>query len=86
MVLVGRFSGFVVLVRDGTEFDLTEKPLHISRVSQFNLGHVCRKDCIMWGFSGVSIPDHKRRRDQDDWECNPAQVRTGVGPGLHVLY
>ena len=30
--------------------------------------------------SCVSIPDHKRRRgDQDDGGSNPAQVRTGVG-------
>ena len=30
--------------------------------------------------SGVSLPDHKRRRrDQDDGEYVPAQVRTGVG-------
>ena len=29
---------------------------------------------------GVSIPDHRRRRgDQDDGGYNPAQVRTGVG-------
>ena len=32
------------------------------------------------GCSRVSIPDHKRRRgDQDDGGYNPAQVRTGVG-------
>ena len=32
------------------------------------------------GFSGVSIPDHKRRRrDQDDEDYILAQVRTGVG-------
>ena len=31
-------------------------------------------------FSSVSIPDHKRRRgDQDDGRSNPVQVRTGVG-------
>ena len=30
--------------------------------------------------SGVSLPDHKRRRrDQDDREYVPAQVRIGVG-------
>ena len=37
------------------------------------------------GYSRVSIPDHKRRRgDQDDGGYNPAQVRTGVGsfPGF----
>ena len=37
------------------------------------------------GHSSVSIPDHKRRRgDQDDGRYNPAQVRTGVGiiPGF----
>ena len=34
----------------------------------------------MWGFSSVSIPDHKRRRgDQDDSGCNPVHIRTGVG-------
>ena len=35
--------------------------------------------------SSVSIPDHKRRRsDQDDGRYNPDQVRTGVGsfPGF----
>ena len=32
------------------------------------------------GFSSVSLPDHKRRRgDQDSGGSNPAQVRTGVG-------
>ena len=32
------------------------------------------------GLSIVSIPDHKRRRgDQDDGGYSPAQVRTGVG-------
>ena len=32
------------------------------------------------GFSDVFIPDHKRRRrDQDDEEYIPSQVRTGVG-------
>ena len=31
------------------------------------------------GLSSVSIPDHKRRGDQDDGGCDPAQVRTGVG-------
>ena len=35
------------------------------------------------GLSSVSIPDHKRRRgDQDDGGYNPAQVRTGVGNSL----
>ena len=30
-------------------------------------------------FSSVSIPDHKRRRgDQDDGGCNPVHIRTGV--------
>ena len=32
------------------------------------------------GFSGISIPDHKRRRgDQDVGGCSPSQVRTEVG-------
>ena len=32
------------------------------------------------GFSGISIPDHKRRRgDQDDGGSSPSQVRIGVG-------
>ena len=58
---------------------LNRKTLHTSRVSQFNLGHVCGRDCIV-GLSSVSLPDHKRRRrDQDDGEYVPAQVRTGVG-------
>ena len=80
IVVVGRFSGLVVLVQDGKEFDLTEQPLHTSLVSLFNLSHVCGKDCIMWGFEMFFIPGHKRRRrDQDDEEYIPAQVRTGVG-------
>ena len=34
----------------------------------------------MWGLSSISIPDHKRRRgDQDVGECSLSQVRTGVG-------
>ena len=34
----------------------------------------------MWDFPLFSIPDHKRRRgDQDDGGYTPAQVRTGVG-------
>ena len=32
------------------------------------------------GLSSVSIPDHKRRRgDQDDGGCNLVRIRTGVG-------
>ena len=32
------------------------------------------------GHSSVSIPDHKRRRsDQDIGRYDPAEVRTGVG-------
>ena len=32
------------------------------------------------GHSSFSLPDHKRRRgDQDGGGCNPAQIRTGVG-------
>ena len=46
-LVVGRFLGFVILVWDGKEFDSTEKTLHTSRVWQFNLGHVCGKDCIL---------------------------------------
>ena len=49
MVFVRRFTGLVVLVRDGKDFDLTENPLHTSRVSEFNLGHVYGRDCIMRG-------------------------------------
>ena len=48
MVHVRRFTGLVVLDLGGKEFDLTEKPLHTSRVSQFNQGHVCGRGCIMW--------------------------------------
>ena len=36
----------MVLVRDGKEFDLTEKTLHTLRVQLFNLGHVFGRDCI----------------------------------------
>ena len=32
------------------------------------------------GHSSFYLPDHKRRRgDQDDGRCNPAQIRTGGG-------
>ena len=45
------------------------------------------------GFSSVSIPDHKRRRgDQDNGGSNPAQVRGNslglsrpTSPGLHAF-
>ena len=34
----------------------------------------------MWVHSGVSVPDHKRRRGDQDFGClDPAQIRTGVG-------
>ena len=80
MVVVGRFSGLVVLVQDGKEFDLTEQPLHTSLVSLFNLSHVCGKDCIMWGFEMfLFLITRGRRRDQNDEEYISAQVRTGVG-------
>ena len=42
-----RFAGFVVLVRDGKEFDSTEKTLHTLRVWRFNLGHAFGRDCIL---------------------------------------
>ena len=70
----------MVLVRDGKEFDLTEKLLHTSR------GFVVQSRPRVWkrlrhvGFSNVSILDLKRRRgDQDNEGSNPAQVSTGVG-------
>ena len=48
VVFARRFAGLVVLVRDGKEFDLTEKPLHTLRVLLFNLGHVFGRDRIQW--------------------------------------
>ena len=37
------------------------------------------------GHSSVSIPDHKRRRgDQNVGECSPSQVRTGVVSSLDL--
>ena len=80
MVVVGRFSGFVVLVRDGKEFDSTEKTFaHLA-------GFVVQSGPRVWkrlhhvGFLDVCLPDRKRRRcDQDDQENVPAQVRSGVG-------
>ena len=97
MVLVRRFTGFVVLVLDGQEFDQTEKLLHTSRVSGFSLVHGCGRGCVLLGIlvfpflitrGGVVI--------RMTGGYNPAQVRTGVGltpwalckptsPGLHVF-
>ena len=44
-----RFAGFVVLVRDGKEFDLTENPVHTSLVSWVHLVHRCGRGCVMKG-------------------------------------
>ena len=68
MVVVGKFSGLVLLVRDRKEFDLPERTLHTSQLLQFN--------AIMCGwFASVSIPDHRRRRLDQDGEYILAQVR-----------
>ena len=70
----------MVLVQDGKGFDLTDKPPLTSRVSWFNLRHVCGRDCIMWGIQVFFfLITKRRRRGQDDGEYVPAQVRTGVG-------
>ena len=53
--LVQGFTGFVVLDRDGKEFDSTENPLHTLRVWVFNLGHVCGRDCVMWSFQLIHL-------------------------------
>ena len=79
-VWVVGFAGLVVLVLIGEEFDLTENPLaHLA-------GFVVQSRPRVWkrlhhvGHSSVSLPDRKRRRrDQDDGDYVPAQVRTGVG-------
>ena len=82
MVLVRRFTGLVVLVLDGPEFDKTEN----SRTPRGVYGSISStglEEVAPCGHSRVSIPDHKRRRcDQNDGRYNPAQVRTGVGNSL----
>ena len=55
LVLCGRLLLMVVLVQDGKGFDLTDKPLLTSRVSWFNLRHVCGRDCIMWGIQLIHM-------------------------------
>ena len=75
-----RFTGFVVLVLDGKEFDLTENhPAHLA-------GYLVQSRPRVWkrlhhvGTICVSLPDRKRRRrDQDGVGNVPAQIRTGVG-------
>ena len=79
LVFARRFAGFVVLVLDGKEFDLTEKiPAHLAGLV-VQSRHVFGRDCIQLGTLTFSLPDRKRRRcGQDDQENVPAQVRTGV--------
>ena len=62
---VGSFFGFAILVWDGKEVDSTENPLHTLRVQQFNLGHVCGKDCDLWISLVILFQVKRRRCDQD---------------------
>ena len=69
----------MVLVQEGKEFDSTKKPAHLAGLEVQSRPRVWKRlhpvDNI-----GVSLPDRKRRRcDQDDQECVPAQDRTRVG-------
>ena len=59
-------------------FRLNRKtPAHVAGL--FILVHVFGRDCVMLDFSGISMPDHTRRRcDQAQEESTPAQDRTGV--------
>ena len=78
-------------------FPLNRKtPAHLAGLVIQSRSHVWKRLRHV-GPSSVSIPDHKRRRsDQDNGGYAPAQVRTGVGvipwflctptsPGLHVF-
>ena len=64
MVLVMRFSGLVVLVQDGKEIRLNRKtPAHLAGFMDQSRPRVWKR----LRHVGVSIPDHRRRRgDQDD--------------------
>ena len=71
------------------------KTLHTSGVSQFNLGHLCGKDCIMWGFQmflflitrgGIVIRMMRSTfllRTGQGW-VNSLGVCLPTSPGLHV--
>ena len=82
MVIVRRFTGLAVLVRDGQEFDLTTKPC-IPREFSSLISATCLEEIASCGDHLCSLPDRKRRRrDQDDVWNVPAQIRTGVGKVL----
>ena len=63
------------------------KRIRLNRKTPAHLaGYVIHSRPRVWkrlrhvGHSSVSIPDHKRRRsDQNGGECSPSQVRTGAG-------
>ena len=95
MVLVRRFAWLVVLVLGGKEFDETEKtPAHF-------VGSMIHSRPRVWkrlrhvGLSGISMPDHTRRRcdhaygvtkscsDQDWGGVIPWKLCRHTSPGLH---
>ena len=80
LVFARRFVGFVVLVRDGKEIDLTKKnPAHLSGLVFQSRPRVWKRLHSVETFC-VSLPDPKRKRcDQEDQVCVLAQDRTGVG-------
>ena len=79
VVFARRFAGFVVLVRDG-KIRLNRKTLaHLAGLEIQSRPRVWQRSHPVLNV-GVSLPDRKRRRcDQDDQENVPAQVRNGVG-------
>ena len=55
-----------------------KKTLHTLWVLVSNLGHVCGRNCVMWGFQLILLLDYRRRRyGQRDDGCFPVQNRTG---------
>ena len=75
IVLLMRFLGLVVLVRDGREFDYTEKLQHTSEVSGFNLVHEYGRGWRHVGFSSVPCSAWRRRQRRlrswraSQWPC-----------------
>ena len=70
----------MVLVRDGKRIRLNRKPpAHLAGFEVQSRPRVWKRLRPVVNI-GVSLPDRKRRRrDQDDRENVPAQVRSGVG-------
>ena len=87
MVLIGRFTGLVVLDLGGKEFDCTEKPLHTSQGSWFNLVQEFGRGCVMWDFPVFPfLITRGGRGDQDDGGLG-LDISLGLcrptSPGLH---